>query len=661
MEFLYLLLILLISFAVHLILNIKAEQSLFLVICSFFIIMLVSGFISNLMIGYYIIIMLALFSAILILYKAVNKQIKITEFITPGISFFVLAYTIYYFSTQGALLHMWDEATHWGTSAKKMFYSKQLWTSGLQTIASPLFNQVMLTTTGYKESALYLSQWTLYLACIALPMSHIKWKKSYLALLYGALAIALVSSVFEDGNLTLYADGILGMMFASLVIAWYLEKDMSFKRFIWLVPGVFMLVQIKSGSGASLSVMLVLFMLISDFANREKDTPKKKIYIKNVITLGITAATIFLAQFSYNALNKRFLALSESSGGLSPEMTKSIFFIALIIVLSVTAILFVMYSINVFKGKTESKSHKKLSIFLIASMAISFVSLISVTFYQAILRPDFDVRTTFINYFHAYEKTAMLKTSVLYLIIIIAVIYIINILLSDKPERKTIIIFYASALFLSGAYLYGVLYAYLTSFSLGEAVNTASFDRYVGTAILFAGLFAFVPLLKSAEKPLKKLLIACAPIIICAALLAIQFRPAYKTTLETSEEAIVFRQTEIQSAEYVKSKIGNEGKVFLVIQGDQGFVFNWMRYEFAPLVTNGGIWSFGLDGGWNFAWTPAQLTEFLNKANYEYLYLFKSNDYMDEQFGDLFGDTPTKSYSLYKFNFDGEPVFELVE
>ncbi len=661
MEFIYLLIVLIIAFATHLIIKIKAEQSLFLTICSFFVIMLASGFFSNLMVGYYIIIMLALFASIFILYKAANRQIKILDFITPGIAFFVLAYTIYYFSTQGALLHMWDEATHWGTSAKKMYYSKELWTSGLQTIASPLFNQVMLTTTGYKESALYLSQWTLYLACIVLPMAGIKWKRGYLAAIFGASSIILVSSIFEDGNLSLYADGILGMMFAGMLLSWHLEKEHSFKRFIWILPGVFMLVQIKSGSGMSLAAMLLVFMLISDTINKKDIVSSKQQYLKNWITFGSTAIVIFFAQFSYKSLNKRFMSISESSSRISPEMLKSVFFIALLCLLAITTVLFVIYSINIFKNKAKEKSHKKISLLLVVSAAISFVSLISVTFYQAILRPDFDVRTTFINYFEAYKKTDLLQMPVTYLIMIIVLLFVVNIFLSEKSKRKKTIWFYGTVLFLAGTYLYGVLYAYMTSFSLGEAVNAASFDRYVGTAILFSSLFAFMPVLSIYKKPLKKILIACAPLVVCLILLVTQFRPAYKTTAETREEANIFRQTEIRGAEFVKSRIGNDGKVFLVIQNDKGFVFNWMRYEFAPLTTNGGIWSFGSDGGWDFAWNEAELTEFLYKANYDYLYLFKSNEYMTQQFGELFGETPPESYKLYKFDYEGEPVFELVD
>ena len=82
-----------------------------------------------------------------------------------------------------------------------------------------------------------------------------------------------------------------------------------------------------------------------------------------------------------------------------------------------------------------------------------------------------------------------------------------------------------------------------------------------------------------------------------------------------------------------------------------------MRYEFVPITTNGGYWSFGEGGGWDFAWDENKMKQFLHDAHYDYLYLFDSDDYFAQRFATLFGETPPESRTLYKFDYDGEPVF----
>lgn len=623
--------------------------------------MFFSGLFLNLSVGYYLILALSLSSLIYIVYKTIKKEIEIWSILTPGLSFFIIAFTVYFFSTQGALLHLWDEATHWGTSAKKMFYNNELWSSGLQTIATPVFNQVMLKTTGYSESALYLSQWTLYLACITLPLSHIKWKKSYLVAIFAIATIFAVSSIMEDGSLSLYSDGILGIFFGTLFITWHLDRESGAKRYIWMLPGLFMLVQIKNGSGMSLAVMLLIFMLVSDALIKNNDITSKTTYLRNLRTLSLVLATIALSQATLGYFNKSYGILSAGGVDFSSQMLTSIVFKAFFALFSIAFILFIIYSINIFRSRTNIKFKKIINKLLLSSVILAFISIIGVLFYSTVLRPMFDVRTTVLNFFTAFQKVKILGIEVMYLIAIIIAVYIINILLSKKDTRKKLIVFYLSALLLSGLYLYGVLYAYLSSFSLSEAVNMASFDRYVGTALLFATMFAFLPLLRSSNDPIKKSFFPYIPLAICTILLAINFTPVYKTAKLTSDEALIIRETEILGAKHVQARVDSDKKVFLVIQNDMGLVFNWMRYEFAPITTNGGIWSFGDDGGWNFAWDEAKLTQFFIDANYDYLYLFKTSDYFNTRFQSLFGEVEPQSKTLYKFSPQSEIVFEPVD
>ena len=661
MEFLYLFVLIAVSVGFHLLFKIKIEQSIFFTVCLYFIIMFLSGLVFGLQAGFYIIIALGALSLGYALAKAFKKKINIWDVLTPGFVLFTAAFVIYYFSTRGALLHLWDEATHWGTAAKKMYYSKELWTSGLQTIASPIFNQVMLGFTGYKESALYLSQWVLYISCLILPLSAVKWKKSYLAAIYSAAVIFALSAVFEDGNLNLYADGLLSFFFASVFLAWHLEKEKSYKRYIWAGAGAFFLVQLKSGSGLSLAVMLMAFMLLSDAVSHAKDMSRKKIYINNVKTSVIMLAAVAASHYLISGFEKSYLAQTTIRGGLDEKIYSSWVFIAFLGFLAVAFISFVLYTIAVFTKETPKKSAKAVNAFLFASLSAAFIALLAVLFYSTVLRPDFDVRTTVLNFLTALQETLILGVPIMYLTAIIVGVYAVNTLLSKKKEKKETLAFYLAAVFLSGLYIFGILYAYLSSFTLSEAVNLASFDRYMGTALMFAIMFAFMPLLKGADIPFKKAALPLLPVAVCAVLLAFQFTPAYIAARKTSEDALVFRQTEISAKKYVDPLVGDGEKVFLVMQGDKGFVFNWMRYEFVPITTNGGYWSFGIGDGWNFTWDADKLKEFLNDAKYDYLYLFNTDDHFNETFASLFGGHTPTSKTLYKFDYKSEPVLTPVE
>jgi hypothetical protein len=327
----------------------------------------------------------------------------------------------------------------------------------------------------------------------------------------------------------------------------------------------------------------------------------------------------------------------------------------------VTLILFTLYSINIFKNNLSKKAQKKINTWLIVSSSLTFVAMLAVLFYTTILRPDFDVRTTVLNFISAFQDTYMLGMPVIYLVAVISAVFIINVFLSHKSQRKQMIVFYSAAFFFSGLFIVGVLYAYLSSFSLGEAVNMASFDRYIGTAIMFAVIFAMAPFANGRVISIKNNIKTYALLGICTMLLGTQYIPSYKATQVSRQEALVFRQTEIKAAEYVKDKVGSDAKVFLVLQGDKGFVFNWMRYEFTPLTTNGGYWAFGDDGGANRAWPKDRLRTFLNDAHYDYLYIFNTDEYFINQFGHLFGEHTPESKTLYKFSNSDGTVFTPME
>ena len=55
------------------------------------------------------------------------------------------------------------------------------------------------------------------------------------------------------------------------------------------------------------------------------------------------------------------------------------------------------------------------------------------------------------------------------------------------------------------------------------------------------------------------------------------------------------------------------------------------------------------------------MKQFFIDAHYDYLYLFKSDDYFAENFVELFGEVTPQSKTLYKFSSENEVVFTPVD
>jgi hypothetical protein len=175
-------------------------------------------------------------------------------------------------------------------------------------------------------------------------------------------------------------------------------------------------------------------------------------------------------------------------------------------------------------------------------------------------------------------------------------------------------------------------------------------------------MFILLPLLNITYNTInKKQLVKYSYLIIVLVLMFTQWTPTYSLVKETSKEAKGIRIDKKIASENIKNYVNKKDKVFIVIQKDKGLNFHWMRYELLPNPTNGGYWSFGDDGGWNYAWKPKHLKNFMIKAKYSYLYLHKTDETFNKRFIDLFGGITPQSKTLYKFDAESHISFTKVD
>ena len=101
----------------------------------------------------------------------------------------------------------------------------------------------------------------------------------------------------------------------------------------------------------------------------------------------------------------------------------------------VTLILFVIYTINVFAKKTLL-AKRLINKLLIIFASFSFVAILGVLFYSTLLRPEFDVTTTVLNFLKAFTKEKIFGVPLLYSVIGVIILFASNCILSSKSERK---------------------------------------------------------------------------------------------------------------------------------------------------------------------------------------------------------------------------------
>ena len=649
MEFIFLIIVIVVACALKFSVKLKIEQSIFVAFCSLFIIELFSGLIFDLQIGYYIIISLSIISFIYLVYIACKKRFILKEIITPGFILFLLSFVVYYFSSKGAMLHLYDEATHWGTVAKSMYHKNELWTTGLQSIASPVFNYVMLKTVGYSESAIYLSQWVLGIACIILPLSNITWKKSFLATIYFIGVVLALSVILAYGNLTLYADGLLALFFGSMINAWYLAKKASNKKYIWACSGLFMLVQLKSGTGLSLAIMFLIFAMIIDTkirANQIDLRMKTKHTLKNILIFSIIIAASHLLMQNFN--NKFIADIVTESQPIGNSI--SLLQYSILGVLAILIVVFVAYILLVFKKSDKLKWFRILKIITIVLIIIVLVLSCFLLFNTIRNRADFDAATVTRNFI-----SALLNFKIIATLTIIIGLSIMNLLFTTKVNRRAYSIFYSVSIVICLLYIFGMLYSYLTQFVLHEAIIVASFNRYISTALIFTFILSLLPLIDAVKQTSKRDLFVKIILSLTIIGLLTQWTPTYKVVEQTKKEAIETRKSQDVMATYIKSIVKEDERVFVVVQDDTGIVFNWMRYELVPITTNGGYWCFD-NGGNTCFWDRKLLKEYMRDYNYSYLYIHNLNDVFIGRFKRMFIDDSPNNQTLYKFTYSEDLI-----
>lgn len=562
-----------------------------------------------------------IFSALLILAAIIRVAMKrdlrgfTKRLLTPGFVVFVLIYAILNVANNGTVAYNWDEFSHWADVVKVMssindFAANPLSQSLFKSYppAMPLFqynlqvlNQLMSSSADFSEWRLYLSYQVLTYMLMIPIFKYFRWKQ-IMRILMSGIVIFLLPSMFYSFYNSIYIDPFIGVA-AGFGLFSFMETDTGGKlEFAGAILGISLLVLSKD-VGFLLACFLGLLFISRNLVNayRRKKLPE-------FIFIFIVLLSIFAPQFLWDMTLQKNNVVRSFSG------------------------------------------------------SIDFTTLLRTILDQ---NPQDYRWQTLSNYLaRLFESTVKIGDSNLLISSIMLYISIFSFLVFQSRKMRNVIsnntlqhLQYGTAGLIL-LYILGMCVMYMFKFSEYEAVRLASFERYLNILstmlIVCASLMTLSHLSIARESSdLRRISILVSLVLVVTPLSSVGFFLSgvyHRTSIATRQPyfEVVSRTNEV-----IKN---NEKKVYIVSQEDKGFDYWVLKYSIRPSTTNSNFtWSIGKPFYDGDIWTRTidavhWKQELLN--DYNYVLLYKINDYFVEEFSSVFEDKqiimPATLYSVDK-------------
>ncbi len=229
----------------------------------------------------------------------------------------------------------------------------------------------------------------------------------------------------------------------------------------------------------------------------------------------------------------------------------------------------------------------------------------------------------------------------------------------EKLKNEAIIIFIGEIL-----YVFIMLVLYLLMFSEYEALNLASWDRYIGI-YLNAMLFFIIYLIiyrKSKNKIGFNLFILLLFVIANAPI--DNFLIDIYNNKQNKQAIYEIRQEYINAANYIKTKVdtNKKYKFYVITQHDNGYKRWILRYSIRDIMSgindkNG--WSLGKpyeNDIWTVDITKDEFYNILFEENYDYVFLYDIDNQFKELYSSIFNSEYLENGQLYKINRETKTI-----
>ena len=566
--------------------------------------------------GFYFVLILTAFIylvAFIELYKRQNFKKFIKKFITPGCLVFCIFFFFLAFFNWGKLADSWDEFSHWIDIVKVMvniddFGTNPLSQSAFQSYppAMSIFqyffqkiNLLIRPTAGFSEWKVYWA-FQIFFLLPAFPFFKKQTFKHSINYLILSLCIFLCPLIFYNSMYnTTYIDCVLALLsgYGLAMIALWNKKDWFYTLYISLLSA--MLVLCKD-VGLMFSLFLVIAYIL-DFFSRKQHTFQRKNIKEFIMTL-----LPFVFLLSSKILWKLEIYISKCSVSFETKIDLNVL-------------------INLLLGKDTSYRAEVIDNFWDAlfTQGVTFQPLgITVTFVAIII---IEVLLFFFIY-NLYKKKKV----------------------SNYKSFKLITIVFSFQTFI---YILGLCFTYVFNFSEYEAIRLASFTRYLcialeaGVPIVFLSYLDFLN--KIYDNNQQQILVLSIFLLI-SPLNNVQ----HFISREYVKDSINIRNNYTALVNLINLKTDENDKIYFISQENSGFDFWVTRFSVRPRTLNFCTWSIGKPFYEGDIWTqPKTLEQWKNElfTEYDFVALYRINDYFVETYGELFEDNMDISNNkLYK-------------
>ena len=660
---LFILMSLLVSAAVKILLKYKIEVALFTTFCAFTLLIAVSALLGFIQIMIYIIYAVAAVSVIFLIISIIKNPGKAKEALpdifSPGMVVFLLSCLIYYILVQDKVLIHDDEAGSWASQVKYMFETNVYRSFSSHSHILGFFTLLNVKVMGYHEWVLFFSLWAFKWSALVLALKELKWNKWYMALIFsaGALGIVSVLSEFEPAY---YMDAALGILAGSLCAAWSIGQHTR-KDYIWLYMGLAVLVNIKDELGTVIAILTSLFCIIVNitryYAKPQSERGLKKTdVLLNIGVLFISLLFAFLSPSIVDILNKMI------------ELLGYLYFFAAIAVLAavILGIVLLRKKIGAFVKKNKYTVIIVVSVLLLAVVLGTFALV-----YSNI--PIDSWRRVEVLLFRLWSEPFFNKPA--HMLVFLGIIFsaLTSIFLIDKKHVKQFVAESGFILLCVPIFAVALLAGFMLS--TGEFFDhfMTSFTRYYSPVILMAAVWFLAKMTRmDSEYKIKHGAILTSLTLLIV--LVSQIPVAGSTALSNLEPirytfTYKLRPDMKSQADFIKENIGDK-KVLIASSTnadpwDPYTAALWLNYELIPMKT-GKVILVGDASDYiftsnNHEFTQDEFLDYMKKRDFDYVYFYNKNEFIDDTYSELMDYTPENNCILYKVTPDAEHYLSLVK
>lgn len=220
------------------------------------------------------------------------------------------------------------------------------------------------------------------------------------------------------------------------------------------------------------------------------------------------------------------------------------------------------------------------------------------------------------------------------------------------PKKSILLVWTMGIQF--AVYIIGLCVTYMFKFSEYEATNFASFDRYINIVFLAAWIvcaMVLVDLLQKVKKEENVFAMGVLSVIVVISPMGQVYNYATRAAVTAS---IQTRSAYAPMVQEIEEHVEERSHIYFVSQEDNGFDYWVVRYSARPNIFSSGNWSIGESFYSGDIWTQdmtADEWQAILLDGYDYVALYRVNDYFLQNFSGLFEDELTiENNSLYKVN-----------